>query len=71
MVLDVGADRGVAVGQTFTVYRGGEIVGELEVERVTADLGGARIRWEDTFLGGVLTGDRVEARACPPRYSSK
>ncbi len=58
VVISIGRDRGVKVGQRFSVLRGGDLVGEVEVVKVYDDLAGARtIR----IASGreVRVGDRV------------
>ncbi len=58
-VLSVGADQKVEVGHQFTGYRGDKLVGKLEVQRVTADLSGAKVLWLEPGAGGFQPGDKV------------
>jgi organic radical activating enzyme len=43
VMLSVGSDEGVKKGYRFTVYRGEEYVGKVEVEKVFSDMSSARI----------------------------
>lgn len=61
VVLDVGAEQGVAVGQTLEVVRGGRHVGEVVVEDVRPDSSVAHYDARG-MAGGAEVGDEVTTR---------
>jgi hypothetical protein len=62
VVLSVGKDQNVMPGYVFSVRRGPEYIGKVEVIEVYDDLSGARITYVDGSQE-IAPGDQVETSA--------
>lgn len=61
VMLSVGEDEGVAKGDKFTVYRGGQFIGQVVVEELYKDMSAARII-KDMTTKEIQKGDSVTTR---------
>ncbi|MEE8141800.1 MAG: hypothetical protein V3T77_01745 [Planctomycetota bacterium] len=61
VILSVGDDDKVKPGFEFTVYRDGQFVAKVQVSRVTADMSGARILFQEPGQS-ILPGDKATTR---------
>lgn len=62
LIVNVGKERGVEVGDQFTVYRGDKFVGKIQIEKADKDWSSARMI-EDFKRLDPLVGDDITSRS--------